>query len=114
MGVAGGLDFWVPGSKAPDVLGLEKAGAENSGARQSSSTEGRKLGFCITEFWERNGGRGWRGCGFLQTRSHGSPGSRLQGVRSLEWSHGRGRAMHACVPAWGERTGRLVVRVPGR
>ena len=29
-------------------------------------------------------GWGGGGCGCLQTQSHGSPGSRLQGVRSLE------------------------------
>ena len=113
MGVAGGLDFWVPGFKGPDIMALEKAGAGNPGARQSSSTEGRKLGFCIAVFWERKGGRGWWGCGCLQTWSHGSLGSRLQGVRSLEWSHGRGRGMCACVPMWGERTGGHVGRVPG-
>lgn len=28
MGVAGGLDFWVPGSKAPDVLVWRRLGLE--------------------------------------------------------------------------------------
>lgn len=56
MGVAGGLDFWVPGSKGPKVLGLKEAEAGIPGARQSCSTEGRELGFCFAESWERKGG----------------------------------------------------------
>lgn len=55
MGVAGDLDFWVLGSKGPEVLGLEKAGAGIPRARQSSSTEQREMGFCFAESWERKG-----------------------------------------------------------
>lgn len=107
------LGAWISGSQAPKRLMFwvwRRLGQETE--ERGSPAPQKEGSWDFTEFWERNGGRGWRGCGFLQTRSHGSPGSRLQGVRSLEWSHGRGRAMRACVPTWGERTGGLVVRVP--
>lgn len=77
MGVAGGLDFCVWGSKGPEVLGLEEAGTGIPGAGQSRSSEGRELAFCFADSWER------KGLGLNTPRSHVSPGPRLQEVRGL-------------------------------
>ena len=82
--MAGGLDFWVPGSKAPDVLVWRRLGLETQERGSLAPQKEGSWDFALLSFGREKGGRGWWGCGCLQTQSHGSPGSRLQGVRSLE------------------------------
>ena len=102
--MAGGLDFWVPGSKAPDVLVWRRLGLETQERGSLAPQKEGSWDFALLSFGgERGGWGGWGEygikAGHINTLSHLKSSEISQPTQIDQWEPNHGHKFSLLVEA---------------